>query len=72
MNRKGVWDDYAVGSVFEIGGKDYILDENKKLDIPYGADIYDIEYPPKESAQSNEGSYCDADRTGEQTDQGDI
>jgi hypothetical protein len=55
MNRKGVWDDYAVGSVFEIGGKDYILDENKKLDIPYGVDIFDMKYPRKESAQSNEG-----------------
>jgi hypothetical protein len=72
MNRKGILDEFAVGSVFKIGGKEYILDENKKLDIPYGADIYDIEYPPKESAQRNEGSYCDADRTGEQTDQGDI
>ncbi len=43
-----VLDKYAVGSVFVIGGKEYILDENKKLDIPYGADIYDIKYPMME------------------------
>ena len=40
-----ILDDYAVGSVFVIGGKEYILDEHKKLDIPYGADIYDIKFP---------------------------
>lgn len=43
-----ILDDYAVGSVFVIGGKEYILDENKKLDIPYGADIYDIKFPMRE------------------------
>lgn len=43
-----VLDKYAVGSVFVIGGKEYILDENKRLDIPYGADIYDIKYPMME------------------------
>mgnify|MGYP001036655425 CR=1 FL=1 len=43
-----ILDDYAVGSVFVIGGKEYILDEHKKLDIPYGADIYDIKFPMRE------------------------
>ncbi|MDE7203422.1 MAG: hypothetical protein K2O91_16345 [Lachnospiraceae bacterium] len=43
-----ILDDYAVGSVFVIGGKEYILNEYKKLDIPYGADIYDIKYPMRE------------------------
>ena len=43
-----ILDDYAVGSVFVIGGKEYILDEHKKLDIPYGPDIYDIKFPMRE------------------------
>ena len=43
-----ILDEYAVGSVFVIGGKEYILDEHKKLDIPYGADIYDIKFPMRE------------------------
>ena len=41
-----VFRDYEPGSVFKIGGKEYVLSEDRKLDIPYGADIYDIEYPP--------------------------
>ena len=41
-----VFRDYEPGSVFKIGGKEYVLNEDRKLDIPYGADIYDIEYPP--------------------------
>lgn len=41
--------DYEPGSVFKIGGKEYVLSEDKKLDIPYGADIYDIEYPPRKN-----------------------
>lgn len=38
---------YKPGSVFEIGGEKYVLKEDCSLDIPYGADIYDIKYPPK-------------------------
>ena len=37
--------DYAPGDVFKVGGKEYVLSESKTLDIPYGEDIYDIEYP---------------------------
>lgn len=47
MNREGIFDDFEVGAVFKIGGEEYILSSDKKLDIPYGADIYDIEYPPR-------------------------
>lgn len=36
---------YEPGSVFKIKGKEYVLSENHTLDIPYGEDIYDIEYP---------------------------
>lgn len=47
MNREGLLDEWDAGSVFIIGGKEYTLSEDKKLDIPYGADIYDIKYPPR-------------------------
>ncbi len=47
MRGGGILSAYEVGSVFKIGGKEYVLSEEKKLDIPYGADIYDVEYPPK-------------------------
>lgn len=45
--NEAAFKDYEPGSVFKIGGKEYVLSADKKLDIPYGADIYDIEYPPK-------------------------
>lgn len=45
MNREGIFDEFDVGSVFKIGGKDYVLSSDRKLDIPYGADIFDIVYP---------------------------
>ena len=34
-----------LGSIFKIGGKEYALNEQRKLDIPYGEDIFDIEFP---------------------------
>lgn len=43
--------DYEPGSVFLVGGKEYILSEDKKLDLPYGADIYDVKWPPRKQAQ---------------------
>ncbi len=36
---------YKVGSVFKIGSEEYIVNEDGKLDVPYGADIWDIQYP---------------------------
>ncbi|MDE5780549.1 MAG: hypothetical protein K2I03_03610 [Lachnospiraceae bacterium] len=51
MNREGLLDEWDAGAVFIIGGKEYILSEDKKLDIPYGADIYDIKYPPRSSKE---------------------
>lgn len=38
---------YDPGSVFRIHGKEYVLSENHTLDILYGEDIYDLEYPLK-------------------------
>lgn len=36
---------YAPGDVFKVDGKEYVLNEAHNLDIPYGEDIYNIEYP---------------------------
>lgn len=36
---------YEPGSVFRIKGKEYVLNEDHNLNIPYGEDIYDLEYP---------------------------
>ena len=43
--------DYEPGDVFLVGGKEYVLSEDKKLDLPYGADIYDMKWPPRKRAQ---------------------
>lgn len=40
-----LFNEYEIGSVFKIGGKEYVLNEQRKLDIPYGEDIFDIEFP---------------------------
>lgn len=40
-----LFNNYEPGSVFKVGGKEYKLTENHTLDIPYGEDIYDMEYP---------------------------
>lgn len=37
--------EYEPGSIIKIKGQEYVLKENHTLEIPYGADIYDIEYP---------------------------
>ncbi len=47
MHDKSVLEEFEVGSVFLIGGKEYTLNAERQLDIPYGADIYDIKYPKK-------------------------
>ncbi len=36
---------YEPGSVIKVGGKEYVLSESHTLDLPYGADIYDMEFP---------------------------
>ena len=45
-----VFRDYEPGDVFLVGGKKYVLSEDKKLDLPYGADIYDMKWPPQKRA----------------------
>jgi hypothetical protein len=41
----GCLDEYETGSVFKIGETEYVLNADKKLDIPYGADIFTIQFP---------------------------
>ena len=36
---------HLAGDIFKIGNKEYVLSESHTLDIPYGEDIYNIEYP---------------------------
>lgn len=42
-----VFEGYKPGDVFLVGGREYVLSEEKKLDIPYGADIFDVKWPPR-------------------------
>lgn len=49
-NKGRFFKDYEVGSIFKIDGKEYTLSENRTLDIPYGADIYNMERPAKKSS----------------------
>jgi hypothetical protein len=44
------WEDYQVGDVFVIDGKEYTLKEDKTLDVPYGVNIRDISYPQKQTS----------------------
>ena len=44
--------DYEPSDVFLVGGKEYVLSEDKKLDLPYGADIYDMKWPPRKQASA--------------------
>lgn len=46
-----VFRDYAPGDVFLVAGKEYVLSEDKKLDLPYGADVYDVKWPPRKQAR---------------------
>ena len=47
MRSSSFGKEFGTGAVITIGGKEYIFDANCQLDIPYGADIYDVKYPPK-------------------------
>lgn len=37
---------YEIGDVFKFGGNEYVLNEQRKFDIPYGEDIFLIQDPP--------------------------
>lgn len=38
---------YQAGDIFKIGGKEYTVNADGRVDVPYGADIWDIQYPVK-------------------------
>lgn len=37
--------NYEPGTKLKVGGVEYTVDENRKIDVPYGADIWDVEHP---------------------------
>ncbi len=45
--KKGnpIFNWFDVGDIIVVGGKEYLLKEDRTLDIPYGEDIYDIQIP---------------------------
>lgn len=48
--------EVPIGSVFKIDGKEYVMDENYSIDIPYGIDLTKIEYPKNTFALELEAS----------------
>ena len=40
--------EFAPGSIGKVGGVEYTIDENHHINIPYGVDIYDMEYHRKQ------------------------
>ena len=44
---------YEAGQKVMIGGKEYVLGEDKKVDIEYGADIFDIQMQASEGARKS-------------------
>ena len=37
--------EYEPGAIFRIDGEEYAVTEDRKLDVPYGADIWNVEWP---------------------------
>ncbi|MHC1723089.1 MAG: hypothetical protein AB9836_07805 [Aminipila sp.] len=54
MTTGGLLIDNQPGDVFVVDGKEYTLSENRTLDVPYGADIFDIEYPHMRELKNNQ------------------
>ncbi len=42
MTSGKFFEQFQAGHKVMVGGKEYVLGEDKKLDIEYGADIYDL------------------------------
>lgn len=43
----GICRNYEPGDVFKIDGEEYTVSADRKLDVPYGADIWNIVWPQK-------------------------
>lgn len=41
----GLFSEEKPGDILVVDGKEYVLSEKHTLDVPYGADIFNIEYP---------------------------
>jgi hypothetical protein len=46
-NEGRFFSGYDAGAIFKIDEKEYVLSESHTLDIPYGADIFNIKYPAR-------------------------
>ena len=40
-----LFNEYEVGTVIKVGGKEYAMNTDRKFDIPYGEDMFDIQFP---------------------------
>lgn len=47
-----LFNEYEVGTIIKVGGKEYAMNADRKFDIPYGEDIFDIQFP-----KTSEGCY---------------
>ena len=47
-----LFNKYEVGTIIKVGGKEYTMNADGKFDIPYGEDIFDIQFP-----KTSEGCY---------------
>ncbi|MBE6033563.1 MAG: hypothetical protein E7222_02565 [Clostridiales bacterium] len=50
MTTGGLLIDNQPGDLFVVDGKEYILSENRTLDVPYGSDIFNLQYPNKKAS----------------------
>lgn len=42
-----LFNEYEIGTVIKVGGKEYAMNADRKFDIPYGEDIFDIQFPQR-------------------------
>ena len=42
-----LFNEYEVGTVIKVGGKEYVMNADRTFDIPYGEDIFDIQFPKR-------------------------
>lgn len=45
-----LFNEYEVGTIIKVGGKEYAMNSDRKFDIPYGEDIFDIQMPKAKEA----------------------
>ncbi len=50
----GLFSEEKPGDIFELDGKEYVLSDKHTLDIPYGADIFNLKYPRMRELKNNQ------------------